>query len=67
MNTFSGASSAPKPPQPLDTNARTPVFLTALNIISVNSLGLSTTIDPKPMYNGGGPASKNLTRSSGGL
>ena len=44
----SPSSFAPGPPQPLETRARSVIF-TASKISFVMPLGLSTTIDPKPM------------------
>src|SRR5690349_5499283 len=68
MKTLSGQSEFdPKPPQPLETNARTPAILTASKISLVNWSGSSTTIEPKPIYTGGSPSSRNFFRSSGGV
>ena len=39
----------------------------ASNIILVIAFGSSTTMDPKPMYTGGGPASRNAAKSESGV
>ena len=68
MNTLSGADSLlPNPPHPLLTKALTPANSTALKMSLVNWSGSSTTIEPNPMYMGASPASRNFTKSSGGL
>jgi hypothetical protein len=65
---LSGMSVSPEPilPHPFEISARWPVWRTASNIVFVNFLGLSTTIDPNPMYIGGCPAFKKASSSSGG-
>lgn len=52
--------------QPFETNARTPAFFTASKISVVNLSGSSTTIDPKPIYTGVSPDSRNFTNPLGG-
>src|SRR3569833_2883440 len=60
-------ASPPMPPQPLETRAHTPAMEMAWKIISVRWFGSSTTMDPKPMYTGGGPASRKAARSGSGV
>lgn len=57
----------PSPPQPLEIRARTLALITASNTNFVKVSGSSTTMEPNPMYTGGGPAFRKATRSSGGL
>ncbi len=69
MKTPSGmaAESPPMPPHPLETRARTPALMTALKMVWVKASGSSTTIEPKPMYTGGGPAARKAARSGSGV
>jgi hypothetical protein len=51
---------------PLDRSTRCPERATASSRVAVSASGLSTTIEPNPIYTGAGPTSRNLTRSAGG-
>jgi hypothetical protein len=67
MKILSGTLSIPIPPHPFDTMARTPASRTASNMRFVRARGSPTTIEPNPMYTGGGPFSRNAAKSSGGV
>lgn len=69
MNMFGGTDDLdpPRSPHPLERSARTPVSWTASKIFSVKAAGLSTTIDPNPMYIGRGPAWRNAAKSGDGV
>ena len=62
-----GFGAPTSPLQPLEMIARTLDRTTAITTVSISFWGFSTTILPKPMYTGGGPACRNSDSSEGGL